>query len=190
MQQIWAQVERRLEELGCLEAMELRAGASEAEIRCLEKHLAVTLPDALRDFLARHDGQNGFGLMYGEQFLSVDGIRNQWDTWRSLDEADMNADSAEWMKSAPEGAVQPMYCNTRWIPLTHDAGGNHIGLDFDPGVSGTSGQVIVFGRDEDTKRLLAPSFTEFLSEWAAMLEKATWDGEALETPWPAARSGH
>jgi cell wall assembly regulator SMI1 len=60
----------------------------------------------------------------------------------------------------------------------------HIGLDFDPGVSGTSGQVITFGRDEDTKRLLATSFCDFLSQWVDELDRASWDGKVLETPRP------
>mgnify|MGYP006198197397 CR=1 FL=1 len=46
------------------------------------------------------------------------------------------------------GAVDPAYINPRWIPLTHDGSGNHIGLDFDPWPGGRVGQVILFGRDE------------------------------------------
>ena len=62
-----------------------------------------------------------------------------------------------------------MYANPLWIPLTHDGGGNHAGLDFDPDTKGRPGQVIVFGRDMDTKRLVAPNFETFLDIFAAEL---------------------
>ncbi len=46
--------------------------------------------------------------------------------------------------------------------------GNHIGLDFDPWSEGRVGQVILFGRDEDVKTVLAQSLGRFL-EWSAGL---------------------
>ena len=68
----------------------------------------------------------------------------------------------------PQGTVDPAYINPRWIPLTHDGSGNHIGLDFDPWPEGRHGQVILYGRDEDVKAVLAPSLGAFL-EWIAGL---------------------
>jgi len=181
MVETWVRIERRLAQLGCLEAMALRPGADAQEIERLETHLGVKLPDSLRQSLAIHDGQDGFGLAYGTELLSVAGIRQQWDNWRALDEDAMNADSADMMGSAPSGFIKPLYSNRAWIPLTHDAGGNHIGLDFDPDTLGQRGQVIAFGRDEDVKRLLANSFDTFLESCAAWLEAATWNGTHFET---------
>jgi len=176
----WLRIERRLAQLGCLEAMGLRPGASEHEIERLEAHIGVKLPDCVRQSLAIHDGQDGFGLACGAGLLSVAAIRRQWDNWRALDEDAMNADSADMMGSAPPGFIKPLYCNRAWIPLTHDGGGNHIGLDFDPDRLGQRGQVIAFGRDEDVKRLLANSFDTFLDACAAWLERATWNGVHFE----------
>ena len=73
----------------------------------------------------------------------------------------MNDDCADMMSSDPPGVVKPVYTNRHWIPLTHDHGGNHVGLDFDPDDEGTPGQVIAYGRDEDEKQLLATSFEAF-----------------------------
>ncbi len=56
-----------------------------------------------------------------------------------------------------QGAVDPAYINPRWIPLTADGSGGHIGIDFDPWPGGRIGQVILFGRDEDVKAVLAES---------------------------------
>ena len=65
----------------------------------------------------------------------------------------------------PEGAVDPAYINPRWIPLTHDGSGNHIGLDMDPWPGGRVGQIILYGRDEDVKTVLAPSLGQ-LDRWS------------------------
>jgi cell wall assembly regulator SMI1 len=180
MQDQWMRIKERLESLGCLEQMALLPGASQAQIEALEEHMGVTLPAALKEFLAVHNGQGGFGLIYGSEFLSVSGIRQEWDNWRSIDETEMNEDCAEFMGSEPNGFIKPLYCNRAWIPLTHDGGGNHFGLDLDPDILGKSGQVIAFGRDEDIKRLLANSFELFVEECIAWLERAVWNGKYLD----------
>ena len=176
----WLRIENRLAQLGCLDEMALLPGAAEEEISNLEQQVGFVLPGAVRQFLAIHTGQGGFGLNYGQELLSVAGIRQQWDSWRSIDESEMNADCAEFMSSEPSGVIKPVYCNRAWIPITHDAGGNHLGLDFDPDTLGQSGQVIAFGRDVDTKRLIAVSFEAFLSTYITWLERAEWNGEFLD----------
>lgn len=180
MQKIWSHIERRLAELGCLDAMALRSGADPQEIADLESHLGVTLPDGVARFLSLHDGQDGDGLIYGQSLLSVSGIRQQWDVWRSIDEEEMNADCAEFMASDPVATIKPMYCNRAWIPLTHDHGSNHFGLDFDPDQHGQHGQIIAFGRNEDTKRLYANSFEKFIEAYLSWLQSAEWRDECLD----------
>jgi cell wall assembly regulator SMI1 len=70
--------------------MQLNVGATEDALSNLEAYIGVRLPDSVKQFLSVHDGQKGFGLLLGEKFLSTDGIRSEWDGWRSIDEADMN----------------------------------------------------------------------------------------------------
>lgn len=184
MQAYWMRIERHLAKLGCLNPMALRPGAADADVIALEQHLGVPLPDAVKQFLAIHDGQDGFGLIFGQQLLSVAEIREQWDVWRDMDEAQMNAECADYMASDPAGVIKPLYSNRAWIPLTHDAGGNHIGIDFDPDQFGAIGQIITFGRDEDTKRLIGATFEAFLVSYVAWLERATWTGAYLDAPRP------
>lgn len=155
----------------------LNPGATAEELAQLEAHLGVALPASLKAFLSRHNGQANeatLGIYLGRQLLSTQGIRLQWDTWRSIDEEAMNADCAEFMSSEPEGVIKPMYTNRRWIPLTHDFGGNHVGLDFDPDTNGNEGQVIAFGRDEDEKRLIAKSFDEFIPILITEMRDGDW----------------
>ena len=122
--------------------------------------------------------------MYGYQMLSVVEIRASWDNWRAIDEKGMNKDCAVFMSSSPVGFIKPLYTNRHWIPLAHDWGGNYIGLDFDPDIKGTVGQVIRYGRDEDEKKLIATTHNAFLDLLVTDLNKTKWTGEYLD--WPRA----
>ncbi|HTD03814.1 SMI1/KNR4 family protein [Undibacterium sp.] len=148
-----------------LELMQLNPGASEEELLELERHLGVTLPADFKEYLSVHNGQQGQdGMIFNEPLLSIEQIKDEWTTWYEIGEdGTMNDDCAEFMSANPVGHVKPMYTNPKWIPFTHDGGGNHIGIDLDPDVKGTLGQVIIFGRDEDEKSVMATSFTEFLA---------------------------
>jgi cell wall assembly regulator SMI1 len=180
MQDQWQRIERRLLELGCADAMGLRSGATREHVVDLERVIGVPLPESLRSFLSVRDGQDGYGLVYGYRLLPIDEMRRQWQLWRTIEDEGMNAECAEFMRSSPEGHVKPMYCNAAWIPIAHDGSGNLMGLDLDPDVLGQVGQMIAFGRDEDTKRVLAPSFEVFVDTLAAWLERAKWNGKYLE----------
>lgn len=184
MEEYWKTIETKLIAFNCLDTIKLGSSASTQSLIELEAHLGVELPESLKAFLSIHNGQDetGVGLVAGAQLLSTDGIRRCWNDWREIDEAEMNEDCADFMASEPEGTIKPMYTNRKWIPLTHDWGGNHIGLDYDPDINGVTGQVITFGRDEDTKRLLASSFEEFIQNFVASLDRAVWNGEYLDIP--------
>jgi cell wall assembly regulator SMI1 len=72
--------------------------------------------------------------------------------------------------TVPEGSIKNLYFHSKWLPVAHDFGGNYIGIDLDPDANGTKGQVIVFGRDEDRKFVVAQSLTEFFALFLEMLE--------------------
>ena len=80
----------------------------------------------------------------------------------------------------PVGAVDPAYINPRWIPLTRDGTGNHIGLDLDPWPRGRIGQIILFGRDEAVKVVLAELLGKFLEWIADLLESGNVRFDAYE----------
>jgi cell wall assembly regulator SMI1 len=64
--------------------------------------------------------------------------------------------------SQPPGAVQKAYAHPAWIPLARDWGGNYLATDLAPGINGTWGQIIIYGRDYDCKYVVARS-------WGALL---------------------
>lgn len=69
-------------------------------------------------------------------------------------------------QSQPPNAVQKAYAHPSWIPMARDWGGNCIAIDLSPGPMGKWGQVILFGRDYDTKFVIARSWAVFLASVA------------------------
>ena len=144
--------------------------ATDAEIAAFEHLVGFEMPQSYRQLYRWHDGENDdrWGHFYGLPLLPLRAAGAEWKAWaRAL--ADFGGNRYAVPGGAwPPGAVDPAYINPRWIPVTHDGSGNHIGLDFDPWPGGRVGQVILFGRDEDVKAVLAESLGRFL-EWIADL---------------------
>ena len=74
----------------------------------------------------------------------------------------------------PPGAVRKAYAHPGWIPLVRDWGGNNLAVDLAPGPKGRWGQIILFGRDYDTKYVVARSWAAFLALVADDLNSAKW----------------
>ncbi|KAI0434507.1 putative 1,3-beta-glucan protein [Xylaria sp. FL1042] len=76
--------------------------------------------------------------------------------------------------SVPPGAIQRAYAHPAWIPLVRDWGGNNLAVDLAPGPTGIWGQIILFGRDYDTKYVVARSWGAFLAILADDLNSGKW----------------
>jgi cell wall assembly regulator SMI1 len=150
--------------------------AKEADLDAVESVAGITLPAAYRQLYRWHDGEDGdrFGHIYGLPLLPLAEVRRQWIAWNEVLK-DFGGDRYKIPGGVwPQGAVDPAYINPHWIPLTHDGSGNHIGLDFDPWPAGRIGQVILYGRDEDVKAVLAPSLGTFLQWIVGLLESGNF----------------
>jgi cell wall assembly regulator SMI1 len=179
----WQQVESLLRSRGALALFALKPPASAADLESLQQHLGLALPASFVELLQLHDGQEDAarcGLFFGDPFLSVAGIRLHWDNWMSLADDGLDEEFAGAMSSDPPGAVKPLYLDAKWIPFTHDGGGNHSAIDLDPDTGGRMGQVIAFGRDLDEKRVLASSLEDFCARFLRHLESVAW---SLDKGW-------
>ncbi|MDA4132083.1 MAG: SMI1/KNR4 family protein [Thaumarchaeota archaeon] len=74
----------------------------------------------------------------------------------------------------PPNTVQKTYAHPAWIPLVRDWGGNNLAVDLAPGPAGHWGQIILFGRDYDTKYVVARSWAAFLAIVADDLNSGKW----------------
>lgn len=150
--------------------------ATDEQIDAFERLVGFRMPRSYRQLYRWHNGENGdrWGHIYGLPLLTLEQAAADWKAWtRTLAEFGGNRyaiPGGAW----PEGAVDPAYTNPAWIPLTNDGSSGHIGLDFDPWPGGRVGQVILFGRDEDVKVVLAESLGRFLEWVAGLLESGNF----------------
>ena len=180
---------------------DLNEPANPTQISSLEEKLNLEFPDSFKELYLVYNGQKGkinTGVFYGLEFLSLDGIYDQWKSWAEIvdteNEEGMKALSM-FSKSHIDGQIKEIYANKKWVPFAHDWGGNFLGIDFDPDVNGISGQIINFGRDEDEKFVVANSFSEFIKWYARELNNGNYNiaqeddgGKSFNTKNPS--SGH
>ncbi|WFD35623.1 Cell wall assembly regulator [Malassezia cuniculi] len=169
--------------------------ATPADLAELNNALGFELPPAVYEWFLCCNGQEpesksscNDGLFFGLPFLSTDRVIEEWQTWRRVDvdpRAGANAELRARMASCPANWVKTEYSCSGWVPLISDHMGNYIGVDMTPpeGGGGLPGQVIVFGRDFDTKVVLfgcdgIDGWSKFLMVLAADLEAGvTWSAD-------------
>ncbi|XWX02051.1 hypothetical protein V2A60_010083 [Cordyceps javanica] len=74
----------------------------------------------------------------------------------------------------PPNSIRKAYAHAGWVPLVRDWGGNNLAVDLAPGPTGRWGQIILFGRDYDTKYVVARSWGAFLALVADDLNSGKW----------------
>jgi cell wall assembly regulator SMI1 len=166
--EIWTRLERWLQDNTPTLYESMQKGASEKQIQELEQHLGVILPEDYKTFLKCCNGQSdtaeaGF---YNGELLSSNNVKFQWDIWQKL----LNEGSFENSKSKPDKGIRNAWWNPRWIPFTHDGGGNHLCLDLEPAEGGTVGQVITMWHDSQERELMFPNCTAWLEHVLEGLE--------------------
>lgn len=143
------------------------------------------------------------GLIYGLQLMTLDQIVEMTEKWRSVaknlgrrSKANPPTESPSLssvgpsieeakrkqfklpdipvQSSIPKDTIQPVYAHPAWIPLLTDNAGNHVGVDLAPASAGKYAQVIIFGRDFDTKFVVAKNWGDFLLDFANDLEAGNW----------------
>jgi len=150
--------------------------ATAAQLDAFEEIVGLRMPRSYRQLYSWHDGENDdrWGHVYGLPILTLKRAAADWQQWQKTLVA-FGGDRYPVRGGAwPEGAVDPAYTNPRWIPLTNDGSSDNIGLDFDPWPNGRVGQVILYGRNEDVKVVLAESLGLFLDWIARLLESGNF----------------
>ncbi|KAF9507862.1 hypothetical protein BS47DRAFT_1303417, partial [Hydnum rufescens UP504] len=166
----------------------LNYGVLPATLAEIELNLGAQLPKAVRESYLVVDGQEAEssagcseGLFFGLTLLPLDDVLEEWRFWREVDDdpaTGANPQLRDAMQAIPVGWMRREYSCRGWIPLIADRAGNYIGVDLMPGEGGAVGQVIVFGRDFDTKIVLWRGDGE--SGWARWLASFADDLESGE----------
>lgn len=159
------------------------------DLHQIQQQFGFPLPPSIRDSYLRVDGQEAEssagcseGLFFGLALLSLEEVYEEWKFWREVDDdpaTGANPRLKERMKSIPSGYIRCDYSNRGWIPLVTDRVGNYIGIDINPDEKGRPGQVIIFGREFDTKVVLWRGDGE--TGWAKWLAAFAEELEAADT---------
>ena len=162
----------------------LREGVSESDISSAEAETGITFPQQLKELYLANDGDTHkalCGMILGFHFLSLESLLYEWRSMKKLaEDADLN-DSSRF-SSTPEGCIKRRYADMKWLPVCSDDGGNFIGIDLDPDINSTVGQVINFGRDEHNKTVLAKDLNAFFDRLTRIVNSddffiGDYDGE-------------
>ena len=116
--------------------------------------------------------------------MPLEDVVEEWRFWREVDEdpaTGANPRLRALMKSIPDKYIRQEYSCRGWLPLVTDRAGNYLGVDLHPGDEGTYGQVIVFGRDFDTKVVMWKGEGEGgWGRWLASFVDELENGEGYE----------
>jgi cell wall assembly regulator SMI1 len=169
----------------------LNYGILPQDLASIEMQFGFSLPQVIRESYLIVDGQEpessagcSEGLFFGLHHLPLEEVLEEWRFWREVDD-DPNTGAhvqlREYMQSVPPGWIRKEYSQRGWIPLISDKTGNYVGVDLNPGEGGSVGQVIVFGRDFDTKVVFwrgdgPAGWATWLASFAEVLES----GEGFE----------
>lgn len=164
MEHTWKKFEEWLAQHWPEGLVRLNPPATDGQIAELERRLETQLPLDFVACLKIHNGQNGFSSLFdGMEFLSCDEIYSQWFVWKGL------FDSGDFkdLCSEPDKGIKNDWWSPKWIPFTHNGGGDHLCLDLDPTASGSVGQVISMWHDMEARELKATSFGEYFQAYVA-----------------------
>ncbi len=162
----------------------LRPGATDAALARAEEALGVRLPDAYRESLRRHDGQdpNGPWLVDGGQLCSFGALLDEWRAWnKMLTRGEL--EEFVWDIATDDAVRGDQWWRAGWLPLVAQDG-DHLLVDVDPDPRGDVGQVVAFSHETGPGHVAAPSYDAWLNTWADELEAGMFvldpeDGGAL-----------
>ena len=152
---------------------ELNSPAAEDSFSVFKEATSYDFPRALRDLYRINNGGGNFAYY---DFLPMDALISQWEANKETIDYDDPLPGSAY----PANTIKTSSYNEHWVPFLHDGSGNFIGIDLDPGSSGTIGQVITFGRDERFQHVLAPSLEDYITIILQQINIGNIEGEGLE----------
>jgi cell wall assembly regulator SMI1 len=137
------------------------------KIERLEKLAAFAkakLPDDFVAFYTQFDGAEGIGIADNCDLMSLEEILGACkllcDVWSEIDQAP---------NPEADAGIAPVLWIDGWVPFASDGGGNYTCIDLAPDLvaGGHVGQVISYWNSDPEKKILSPSFADWLAaiEW-------------------------
>jgi len=191
--ELWSAYVAWLRDNAPLAHANLAPPASDAQIAEVERVLGVTLPEAAKLVWRCNDGQRETMIASSRapavpciptlSFLSTAKVVEVWRVWDELRAGESPAGLADLQsagRSVFPGKVRPLYTHPAWVPWWSDpTRADYIGLDLDPDEQGTRGQVINFGRDEESHAVFADDLDGLLAILLDEVRSGAWQASRM-----------
>ena len=157
----WFEYERFMKEKDPESVKSLNPGATEAEVREIEKTLHVSLPLPYVKLLQIHNGQNDdIDPIFGRySFASTKEVLAFADKYSGQDDEKKDVDIM------PGKGVRKNWWNKKWVPFAIAPGGDALVIDLNPEASGRIGQIVSFYVNDKKRELEAQSFDAWLAKF-------------------------
>lgn len=158
----------------------INTGTGTGDFVALETAIGKPLPRTFKKFYKTHNGQRegSDGFIDAEEMLSTQRMLGEWKTWKEL----IDDGTFKDIYSDPDPGIKNDWYNRYWIPITYDGAGNHLAMDLDPAAGGRVSQIISVDHDDGQRKLIAPTFKDFIKNYVRKLESgeyiysAKWSG--------------
>jgi len=153
---LWARLRAQLQ--GIEAAMDqLGSVSTPRQISAAESMLGIKFPEDFRSVYMEHNGTDGPSFIFGPYRL--------WPLSYIVEENTRNRAEIEsattFEPNDDKGQIRGCVHSQDWITFGDDGGHSQIAIDFDPGVSGRSGQIIELV--EDGTNYIADNLLAFFS---------------------------
>ncbi|MGA7730174.1 MAG: SMI1/KNR4 family protein [Chloroflexia bacterium] len=174
MKETWDRIEKWLVANSPKALAGLNPGCGEDAIEKLEAILGVELPEDFRASYKIHNGQeyDSPWMIGGKELMSLERIEIEWSSMLEL----LDGGDFDGLKSLAEGPMRNDWWNRAWVPITYDGAGNYFCMDLDPAPGGNRGQLVRFWHDANDRNVIAPSFGDWLRQYADDLEAGVYIG--------------
>jgi len=144
--------------------LRLAPGIDEELIQVADAEMGLRLPDDVHAFYRMHNGLDGSSLLHYGEFLSLEFLISEHSS--TPEPGDPGTEKTPHDLSGP---IKPTWWNLKRAKIV-DSSGDGLMVDLDPAPGGTVGQITLFDHEMGPRRVLAPSFAEWLARIARTLE--------------------
>ncbi len=144
----------------------LRKGATEKQIKAVEKKIGRRLPDDLRESFAIHDGQDMPSVRWFDGERRIHPLSSILDQWKmDAEEGDEIPDDL-----TEDERARQIFIHAGRLPLigVNYWDGDNVYADFIPGPAGSEGQILY--RFDIELVVVGNSWRDFLTEYLRRLE--------------------
>lgn len=158
--QHWEEIKKLLSEIKNFE-FSVKPAITEPEITEFKEQTELDIPPELLEVYKVNNGEEQdvfFGMLYGSRVFSSQEAAEQWQEFADMAE-DFEDDEMEFDPKMIRGYPCPQV-----IPFLTDGNGNCLGIDTKPSSKGQLGQIVEYGADLESAKVVANSLSDLLSQ--------------------------